>query len=571
MIYEEIREIIKKSALRKIQDCGSFDFSVEVPKDQNHGDFSTNIAFVLAKKLKENPLVIANKIINEISDDRISKIEVLPPGFINLFLSEQYLNQELEIVIKKGDGYGSEDLGKGKTVVIDYSAPNIAKSFGVGHLRSTIIGQTIYNIYNFLGWNCIGDNHLGDWGTQFGKLIYQIKKHKLNGVSSSDYEKILKNLTIEELENLYVSFHKDVKANPEIEDKARKEFAKLESGNEENKRIWEICVERSINEFSKIYEILGISIDNSLGESFYAEMTDKIIEELKSKKIVKKSQGALIIEYKDKNIPSLIAVKSDGSSTYLIRDLATIKYRIDKWNPELIVYEVGMDQTLYFKQLFKTVEMLGWPKISLIHIAHGLVRWKHGKFSTRRGDTIHLEEILKEAIDRSFEFVKENQFLSNKEKESIAKIVGVGAVKYNDLSQHFSRDIVFDWDKILNLKGNSGPYIQYTFARCKGVLKKTEEFNYKGPFKFNQEEMAIIRTILQFNKNIKESADEFSPNIICNFLFDLSQKYNLFYNRHAILKAEKKERELRLTLTFAVSQVLKNGLSLLGIEVPNQM
>jgi len=570
MIYEEIREIINKFVFENIHN-ELLEFSIDVPRDQSHGDFSTNVAFVLAKNLKENPLIIANKIAKGINDDRIEKIEVLSPGFINFFISNKYLNQELELIIEKKKSYGSSNIGKGKTIVIDYSSPNIAKSFGVGHLRSTIIGQAIYNIYNFLGWNCIGDNHLGDWGTQFGKLIYQIKKHKLKEASIVDYDKILKSLTIKDLENLYIAFHKDVKISPEIENSAREEFHKLEKGNEENKEIWKICIEKSMEEFNKIYEILGVTIDNAFGESFYAEMTNEIIDELKAKKIVKESQGALVIEYEDQNLPTLIAIKSDGSSTYLVRDLATIKYRINKWNPELIIYEVGMDQTLYFKQLFKTVEMLKWPKISLVHIAHGLVRWKHGKFSTRKGDTIHLEKVLKEAIDRSFEFVKDKQSLTNEEKEKIAKIVGIGAVKYNDLSQHFSKDIVFDWDKIINLKGNSGPYIQYTFTRCKGVLKKAGEFEYKGPFQINQEEMIIMRTIIQFNKIIKESAKEFSPNIICNFLFDLSQKYNFFYNHHAILKSEKEERNFRLALTFAVSQVLENGLFLLGIETSNQM
>ncbi len=574
MIQENIKKIIEDSA--KKLGVPDVEITVDIPKDNSHGDFSVNIALILAKMTGDSPMNIANNLVEEIEKTKgaeIERIEVLAPGFINFFLSDNFLEQEINLILKKGNSYGSSLVGKGETVVIDYSSPNIAKSFGIGHLRSTIIGQSIYNIYNFLGWNCIGDNHLGDWGTQFGKLIYQIKKEILEG--SVDPEKSLNELAISDLETLYVAFHKNSAIDLDLEDRAREEFRKLEEGDLESRKIWEACVDISIREFDRIYDILGVKIDHSIGESFYTEMTDKIVEELKEKNILKESQGALAIEFSDEKLPSLVAVKSDGTSTYIVRDLAAIKYRIDKWDPDLIAYEVGVDQSLHFKQLFEIVNMLGWKKEKkFFHISHGLVRWPHGKFSTRRGDTIHLEDILEEAIERSLKIIENAEDISDSEKEEISKIVGVGAVKYNDLSQHHSKDIVFDWEKILNLKGNSGPYLQYTFARCKGVLRKLDSDSIEkiSLIDINDEEKDILRLIHLFPMIVENAGKEFSPNVICNFLFDLSQRYNLFYNRHPIIKAQGEEKKnLRIAITIAVAQVINNGLNLLGIEVSEKM
>ncbi|MBZ1356440.1 MAG: arginine--tRNA ligase [Candidatus Nealsonbacteria bacterium] len=579
MIQENIKKIIENS----IKKIGKRDFlsnlkiTIDIPKESTHGDFSVNVALVLAKMAKEDPMDIANSLVEaarEIKGIEIERIEALAPGFINFFLSEKFLEQEINLILKKGSSYGSSQVGKGKTMVIDYSAPNIAKSFGIGHLRSTIIGQAIYNIYSFLGWNCVGVNHLGDWGTQFGKLIYQIKNQVLMG--SSDPDKSLNDLTISELESLYVGFHKEAEISPKLEDRAREEFKKLESGDLEATKIWKACVDISIREFNRIYDLLGVKIEHSIGESFYVEMTKEIVKELKDKNILKESQGALVVEFPNEEFPSLVAIKSDRTSTYIVRDLATIRYRIDKWKPDLIAYEVGVDQSLHFKQLFKIVDMLGWEqKETFVHISHGLVRWPHGKFSTRRGDTVHLEDILEESIERSLKIIESVEDFSAEEKEEISRFVGVGAVKYNDLSQHHSKDILFDWEKILNLKGNSGPYLQYTFARCKGVLRKLEEESLVKDISLvdiNEDEKNILRLIRLFPMIVEEAGKEFSPNIICNFLFDLSQKYNLFYNRHPIIKAQGDEKKkLRIVITTAVAQVINNGLNLLGIEAPEKM
>lgn len=371
-----------------------------------------------------------------------------------------------------------------------------------------------------------------------------------------------------------------------MEREARNWFKKLEQGDKEAKKIWQACIDISLKEFDKIYNLLGIKIDYCLGESFYQNKLKKIINEAVRKKIAVKSRGAIIIKYPREKLPPSMLLKSDGATTYLARDLATVQYRLKKWKPNLIIYEVGADQILHLKQLFAAVERLEWAKKEkFFHIAHGLVRWKHGKFSTRRGETVHLEQVLEEAVSRArkiIEGTETNRGLLKKEKEVIVKMVGIGAVKYNDLSQHHATDIVFDWDKILNLKGNSGPYLQYTFARCQSVLKKANlprpvppplgGGTGLGKLNLKKEEENILRTIYKFSEIVRESADKFSPNLICNFAFDLAQKYNLFYNLHPIIKAKTTDKkEFRIALTSATGQVLKNCLNLLGISAPEKM
>ena len=576
MVREKIENLIKK-AIQKAQKEKKLprfkleEILVEHPENEKYGDYSTNVAMQIAMVVNKNPMEIA-KLINwklEIENWKfLDKVEVIEPGFINFFLAKKFFLQELGQILKQKEKYGASNIGKGKTIIIDYSSPNIAKRFGIGHLRSTIIGQAIYNLYKFLGWKCIGDNHLGDWGTQFGKLIYQIKKEKV----------LLKDLTIEKLEKLYVKFHKQAEENSEIE--ARNWFKKLEKHDKEAKKIWQYCVDISLKEFDKIYNLLDIKIDYCLGESFYQKMLKRVIDEAKKKKIAVKSEGAIIIKYPKNNIPPSMLLKSDGATTYLTRDLAAIQYRLKKYKPNLIIYEVGADQILHLKQLFLATELLGWAKKEkFFHIIHGLVRWKHGKFSTRKGETIHLEQVLQDAISRARKIIENTETgrgLLKKEKEKIIKMVGIGAVKYNDLSQHHSKDIIFSWDKILNLKGNSGPYIQYTIVRCQSVLKKkisTGRFRLEiYLFGLEKEEESILRTIYKFPEIVQEAAENFAPNLICNFAFDLAQKYNLFYNLYPIIQAETPEKkEFRLALTSATAQVLKNCLSILGISAPEKM
>ncbi len=562
MIRNEIAKLLREITGKEAR--------IEHPADAGHGDYSTNIAMEakldakeIARKIEDNPM--------------FEKVEVAGPGFINFFLTKEFLLDTITQILRQKEKYGGAE--QGKTLVIDYSAPNIAKPFGIGHLRSTIIGQALYNIYEFLGWQCIGDNHLGDWGTQFGELIYQLKKDKLKDKAGKEKNKILEDLTIEELEKLYVKFHEEAEKTPKMGEEARSWFKKLEKGDKEAKEIWQACVDLSLKEFDRIYKLLAIKIDCALGESFYQGMLKKVIDEAIKKKIATKSQGALIIKYPQEKLPPAMILKSDGATTYLTRDLATIKYRLKKWKPDLILYEVGAEQYLHFKQLFWAVELLRWAKREkFFHVAHGLIRFKEGKLSTRKGRTIHLEEVLKEAIKRARKIIEQSETgrgLSKEEKEKVGEAVGIGAVKYNDLSQHYSGDIIFDWDKILNLKGNSGPYLQYTFARCQSVLRKAEYKVKDEKIKsidLNKEEEDILRIIYEFPEVIEEAAKNFSPNLICNFIFGLAQRYNLFYTLHPIIKAETPELKVfRLALTAAIAQVLKNALSLLGISAPEKM
>jgi len=579
MVEKKISLIIKK-AIQDSQKQGFFsDFKIlplklEHPQNFFHGDYSTNVALEIGKTLKKNPMEVAEIIASRINNYKstiFEKIEVAKPGFINFFLSQSVLIQELKVVFKEKEKYGSKKTREKKTVVIDYSSPNIAKPFGIGHLRSTIIGQALYNIYQFLGWKCIGDNHLGDWGTQFGKIIVAIKKWSKT--------KNLNNLSIGDLEKLYVKFHREAEKNPDLEEEAREWFKKLEDDNPEAKKIWQSCIDISLKEFEKIYRLLNIDIDYALGESFYQKKMKPIIKEAVKKRVAKKSQGTLVIKYPQEEFPPVIILKSDGATTYFTRDLATIKYRLGHWDPDLIIYEVGADQTLHFKQLFRSVELLGWAKKEkFFHVAHGLIRFKEGKFSTRKGLTIHLEEVLEEAVERAEKIIKKSKTgenLSEKERKEIARMVGIGGVKYNDLSQHYSKDIIFDWDKILNLKGNSAPYLQYTYARCQSILRKVK---FKNSFKeiktidFKPEERNILRTIYKFPETVRVAAQRLSPNLIASFAFDLAQKYNLFYGLCPIIRAETQEtKEFRLFLTAAVAQLLKNSLSLLGIFTPQKM
>lgn len=571
MLKQEIEKIIEKVLIKtELKEFLRVDIRKPYREDFGYlsailsGDRNTDkgIGFEVDIVRGKNPM---QKIVDNIESSEIFDFEFKFPRYINFFLRPEYFLENLRDILKKKEKYGQgpAQLGKGKTIVIDYSGPNIAKPFGIGHLRSTIIGQSIYNLYKFLGYKTIGDNHLGDWGTQFGKLISRIELKVQN-------EKLkISDLTISDLEKLYVEFHKEAGNNPVLEDEARVWFKKLEDGDKEARKVWQVCKEISLKEFDRIYNLLGIEIDNALGESFYQDKMKPVFEETKQKGLTRQSEGAWVVEFENDELPSLVLMKSDGATTYFLRDLATIKYRLKKWKPNIIAYEVGCDQSLYFKQLFKTVEMLGWLKgEKLVHVVHGLMRSKTGKFSTRRGDTIHLEDVLQEAIDKAAE-------LSGEDNKELAKQVGIGAVKYNDLSQHHSRDIVFDWDKILNLKGNSGPYLQYAFARCQSVLEKAGQRPKMPKVNFNelQEiEKIILKKLLHFSEVVEQAAISFSPNLICNYVFDLAQSFNLFYNEAPILKADTKEqKEFRLALTLAVGQVIKNSLTLLGIESPSRM
>lgn len=567
-VVEEIKKIILESCRDLKLPVIEEEIKVEHPADVAFGDYSTNIAMSLAKQQKVSPKELAEKIKNSIDqNDLIEKVAIAGPGFINFYLKPEFLINEAEN-INYEDAFRNKlnENATGKTMVIDYSAPNIAKPFGIGHLRSTNIGQAVYNIYKILGWNCIGDNHIGDWGTQYGKLVAAIKKWN---------EKDLSDLTIDDLEKLYVRFHKEAETDEKLIDEGREWFAKLEKGDKEAREIWQKCIDISMIEFDKVYRLLGVKIDFIHGESFYEDKLEEITKEIIDKGITKKSEGAVIIEFDD--IPPAMLQKSNGTTTYFTRDMATIKYRLENWKPNLIIYEVGADQQLHFKQVFKTAEMMGWmPDQGMVHIAHGLIRWTTGKFSTRKGDTIHLSDVIDKAMEKAEEVADKSivaKDLTKDEKQEMIESVAIGAVKFNDLSSDPRKDVIFDWDKIMSLDGDSGPYLQYTYARGMSVLNKSKIEEQKNineiPININDDEMALIKEFYRFEEKIIESSERFSPSVIAEYLLSMARKYNEFYAKNRII--DQAEEVFRIFLTRTTTSVLKIGLGLLGIKTIEKM
>ncbi len=571
---KDIVELIIKAGGKLKLELKSDEIKVERPMGFGFGDWTTNVAMVMAKKEKQNPMELAQNLVKEIEKpDYIDKIEVAGAGFINFYLTKEFLISEAERVNYEAEfkkrlaAFGKKGKKRG-VMVIDYSGPNIAKSFGIGHLRSTNIGQAIYNIYKVLGWKCIGDNHLGDWGTQFGKLIVAIKKWG---------EKDASKMTIDELEKLYVRFHKEAEEDESLNEEGQRWFAKLEKGDKDVRDLWQKIVDLSIVEFDRIYKILDVSIDETKGESFYEPMLEGIIKEVKQKGLAKESKGALIVELDNVHMPPAMLRKSDGATAYFTRDMAAIKYRMEEWNPDLIVYEVGADQSLHFRQLFAVAKKMGWwPERGMVHVAHGLLRWKDAKFSTRKGDTIHLEEVIERAREKAKKVASERQVdkkMGKEERDEVAEVVAIGAIKFADLITDPRKDIIFDWERVMSLDGNSGPYLQYTYARCKSVLGKTEIKEQKNldkvPEKMEAEELVLVKLLGRFEEKIVEAALRFSPSVVAEYLIDLARAYNEFYAKHKIL--DQKEETLRVFLTRSVASTIKMGLGLLGIKTVEKM
>jgi len=599
MIELMTKEKIHKRVSRALQKLGfpSDALNITSPAQEAFRDYSTSIALQLAKTMKKNPMELAQQIAEQISsDDLIEKVEVMKPGFVNIWISKTKLLSNLAHV---DQSFGNNIIYQGKSIIVEYSSPNIAKPFTIGHLRSTIIGDAIANLLTATGATVYRDNHLGDWGTQFGKQIYAIKTWG----DEQDIE-ISKN-PVKELVSLYVKFHEEAEKDEKLEEEARKWFKKLEEGDKEARRLWKKCIDWSWKEFNKIYEKLGITFTENdgrgYGESFFEDKMQPVIAELREKKLLKESKGAELVFYPDEKLPPLMILKQDGATLYSTRDLATDKFRLENphYGPDvMIINEVGAEQALYFKQIYELENMLGWTKEGQrVHVKHGMYRFKDMKMSTRKGNTIWLEDVLEEATKRAFELSKhESKFegtevISHSNKHSdaakknimglglrsnVAEKVGIGALKWNDLKRSSHLDIIFDWDEILNMQGNSGPYVQYTYVRCQSVLNKTENNVIPDPdpesIAINEEETAILRMLLKYPEVVQEAANNFAPNYITTYLYELSQKYNLFYQKRQILKEENQDvRNFRILLTKKVSTVLHHGLSLLGIETVEKM
>ena len=543
---------------------------IEIPKDANNGDYAFP-CFRLAKELKKAPPMIANDIKEKIQIDekRVEKVEVVG-GYLNFYIQQEQMVEEVLKEIDAQEEYGKSEIGKGKNIVIDYSAPNIAKPFHIGHLRSTVIGGALYNIYKYLGYHTIGVNHLGDYGTQFGKLI---EGYKLWGKEYNIEED-----PINELTKIYIRINQVCKEDEKVLEQCRMNFKLLEDGDPYCTEIWEKFRALSLKEFQKVYDLLGSHFDSWNGEAFYSDKMPEVIEILEKTGKLVESQGAKIIDLEDKgiNTPCIIQ-KSNGSTTYATRDLAAILYRARTYDFDKALYVVSYEQTLHFKQVFEVAKLLGIDEKytnGLKHVPFGMVSLPTGKMSTREGNIVKLEELLNESIARAKEIIEEKN-PELEDKDEVAKKVGVGAVIFNDLSNSRIKDEVFDWNQILNFQGETGPYVQYTYVRTKSVLEKAGYMPTIEEVKFdkllNEASKNIIKLIYNFENILIQVTEKEEPSILSRYLIDLAKAFSNFYNDNKILVEDKDVQNARIYLTYAVGKVLKTGAKLLGIEMPNKM
>ena len=554
---ENLIDIILKTNIGIEKD----DIIIEIPKDRALGDFAMP-CFGLAKKMHQNPSIIASNILEKMDKSNFDNIEI-KNGYINFFLNKRKTVENIiNNVLNEKDKYASIDIGNGKNIVIDYSAPNIAKPFGVGHLRSTVIGNAIKNIYKKLGYNVIGINYLGDCGTQFGKLIYAYE-------TWGNPEEVKKN-PIRELNKLYVKFHEEAEKDPSLNDEGRRIFKELEDGNPKYKEIWKWFRDESILEFKKTYDLLKINdFEVWSGESFYIEPAKDVIKELDNKHLLQISEGATIIDLGSDMAPALIK-RTDGATLYITRDLAALLDRKKTYDFEEALYVVGNEQTLHFNQIKAVINKMGYDFSNQIHhIPFGLVLQDGKKMSTRKGKTVILHDVLVEAVNLASTYVKEHV---SENIDEVSKMVGVGAVIFNDLKNYRTNDIDFNLQDILKFEGETGPYLQYTYARIKSLLshKINTEINY-SEIVIDEYIWNIVFKLSDFKNIIIKAKEGYDPSIIAKYLLELAGLFNKFYANVKIIDNDEINSAFRLNVAEAVSIVIKEGLRILGIETPNKM
>jgi arginyl-tRNA synthetase len=540
--------------------------AIEVPPSIELGDYAFP-CFPLAKSLRKAPQAIATELAAAFQPTALIKEARAAGPYVNFFVDRvAYTRAGLGAILAQGSGYGRSTEGVGKTVVIDYSSPNIAKPFGVGHLRSTVIGNALYRIHEHLGYRLIRINHLGDWGTQFGKLIVAFKRW------GNDTD--LTTHAIQTLYDLYVRFHTEVETHPELDDEARGWFKRLEDGDPEARAIWQRFRDLSLREFERIYERLGISFDSQAGESFYEPYLDQTIERIRQAGLVSVSEEALIIDLHPYNMPPCLLRKKDEATLYATRDLAAAMYRQETYGFSKMLYVVGADQRLHFQQVFKVLELMGlpWAK-DCVHVDFGLIRFHDEKMGTRRGNIIFLEDVLDRAVDLAEQIVHEkNPDLPN--KRQVAEAVGIGAVIFTDLSTRRVKDVNFEWEKVLTFEGETGPYVQYTHARACSVLRKAEQplrpdVDY-GPLT-EDEAFDLVRLLTDYPAVLRRAVEGYEPFMVTDYLLTLSERFNKYYHNHRILTDDAAVREARLCLVKGVQSVIASGLTMLGIKAPEEM
>lgn len=565
---KDFKLIVSEALKNQIEDLSLEEIVslIEIPPNKEMGDYAFP-CFKLAKVYKKSPNMIAEDLSQQINTtDEISKVVNLG-GYVNFFINKSSLAKTvIENVLTQKEKYGHSNLGEGKTVVIDFSSPNIAKPFHIGHIRTTVIGNALYKIYSSQGYKTERINHLGDYGTQFGKLIVAFK----NWGSKEEVEKE----PIKELLKLYVKFHDEAEKDPSLEDKAREYFTKLENNDKEAKELWQWFRDESLKEFERVYKLLDIQFDSYAGESFYSDKMDRVINIIKDKGILKESQGTNIVDLEEFNMPPALITKNDGSTLYMTRDLAAALYRKETYDFEKCIYVVGSQQSLHFEQLFKVLEIVGfeWAK-DLIHVPFGMVSLEEGTMSTRKGRVVFLEDVLNQAIEKTRETILSKN-PDAKNVDEISKQVGVGAVVFQELSNSRIKDYTFSWDKTLSFDGETGPYVQYTHARCCAVLRKaneeaTTDINYD--LLSDTDSFEVLKVIESFNKSILNSLKKNEPHIVTRFCLDLAQSFNKFYHDNSILVEDDEIKKARLSLVKATKIALENGLALLGIKAPERM
>ncbi len=541
---------------------------MEIPPEEKMGDLALP-CFVTAKKLHKNPVQIATELVEKLNEQKnelgIEKAENVG-AYCNIYFKRDLFVKKCFETLQKNK-YGVSQIGAGKTICMDYSSPNIAKNFHVGHLRTTIIGNSLYKIYQKLGYDVVRINHLGDWGTQFGKLIVAYK------LWSSEAQ--IKETGIEELMRIYVKFENESKKDDALIVKAREWFVKMEQNDEEALKLWNWFKEISMIEFERVYKLLGVSFDSYLGESFYRDKVPALVEKLKGMELLVESQGAQVIDLEKYNMPPCLITKSDGGSIYHSRDIAAILYRKEKYDFEKCLYVTGLEQALHFKQIFKAIEVMGYDWYEgLVHVPYGLVSLAGEKLSTRNGTVIYAEDILKEAIERAYNaIIEKNPTLSD--KEETAKKVGVGAVIFHDLFNQRIKNVDFSWKDVLNFDGITGPYVQYTYARAKSVLRKAGETVVVDDIDYtvlaDDVTYSLVKVLAGYEDAVVNAAEKNEPSIVARYVISLTTVFNKFYHDCSILQAEEKKKKTRLLLTDFGSKILCEACGLLGMECPEEM
>ena len=542
--------------------------AVEIPPDEKLGDLAFP-CFPLAKVLRKAPPIIAQELASQLSSDEyIDKVDAVG-GYLNFFYNRAlFISDTVGNVISSGENWGKSDMGSGKTVLVEYSSPNIAKPFHIGHLFSTAVGNSLAKIYKFLGYDVQSLNHLGDWGTQFGKLISAYKRWGNPEVIEKD--------PINELLKIYVKFHEEAEKEPALEDEAREYFKKLEDGDEETTALWKYFKDQSLVEFRRVYDMLGVSFDSYNGEAFYSDKMDEVVDLLRQSGLLVESEGAQVVDLSDMNMPPCIILKSDGATIYATRDIAAALYRHRTYNFDKNIYVVGLPQSLHFRQIFETMKRAGWEwSKDCTHVGFGLVKLPGKSMSTRHGDVVFLEDVLNESIEKTRAII-ENNGSDVGDVDDVSKKIGIGAILYTFLKNSREKDIVFSWDTMLDFDGESAPYCMYGYARGKSILRRAEGIDYSDADMskaVSDDAYTLVKALNGFGDAVKDAADKNEPFYVNRYVTGLVKAFNKFYNTNPIMRDDVDEdtKKARLAIVNATCNVIKSALGLLGIDVVESM